>query len=222
MTARPALPGDAESIADLLAYIPVRPGVKQDLLARLSDPGRRYHGLHHVALLWQRHRVLGAGLPVTGAPWHALLACAVGFHDAVHDPQRRDSEARSAALWRAARPALDPAGVEWVAGTILATADHLGARPEPGMDGAAWAARAWMLDLDLTPLGEARAVFEANTALLREEYAHLSDAAWTEGRCGFLRRLAAHGGLYRSPAIAAVFDGPTRANLVRETRAAPC
>lgn len=207
-------------LADLFARLPVAPGAKQDLLARLGDPARRYHGLHHVALLWRRHRAYGAGSDLCGPPWHGLLACAIAFHDAVYDPRRHDSEARSAAVWRESRPALDPAAVEWVAGTVLATADHLGAGPEPGMDAAAWRARVWMLDLDLTPLGEAPAEFEANTARLRAEYAHLSDAAWAAGRRAFLRGVASRGALYRSPALAAAFEVPARANLTREIAAA--
>lgn len=211
--------GDAATLTDLFAHLPVSPDAKRDLLARLGDPARHYHGLHHVALLWRRHGALSVGLPVRRAPWHTLLACAIAFHDAVYDPRRRDSEARSAALWRASRPALDPAAVEWVAGTISATADHLGAGPEPGMDAAAWGARAWMLDLDLTPLGEVGAEFDANTDRLRAEYAHLSDAAWSAGRRAFLLGLAAYGALYRSPAIAAAFEAPARANLARAAEA---
>lgn len=211
--------GDDADLADLLAHLPVSADAKRDLLARLGDSVRHYHGLHHVALLWRRHRALGAGLVVREAPWHTLLACAIAFHDAVYDPRRRDSEARSAALWRRARPALDPASVDWVADTVLATADHLGAARRPGMDEAAWQARVWMLDLDLTPLGETPAAFDANTARLRAEYAHLPDAVWSEGRRAFLRGLASRGTLYRSPVIAAAFDAPARANLAREIAA---
>ena len=96
-----------------------------------------------------------------------MIACAIAFHDAIYDPQRRDNEARSATLWRSAEPALAPWEIDWVAGTILATADHLGAQPDPGMAEDAWRARLWMLDLDLTPLGGSWDAFDANTSKLR-------------------------------------------------------
>jgi len=76
-------------------------------------------------------------------------------------------------LWRAASPALEAGEIDWVGETILATADHLNAAPDPGMAPDAWQARVWMLDLDLTPLGAAEPDFIANTGRLREEYAHL-------------------------------------------------
>jgi predicted metal-dependent HD superfamily phosphohydrolase len=207
---------DEDGFDELLALLPVPPAARDDLRARLAEPSRRYHGTAHVALLWRRHRDFGAGLRVTAPPWHLRIACAIAFHDAIYDATRADNETRSAALWRAAAPAMDAAGVDWVAGTIEATADHLGAAPPPGMDDTSWQARAWMLDLDLTPIGESPAVFDANTALLREEYAHVADADWQRGRAAFLGRLAAAPALYRSPALRAAFEDPARRNLARD------
>ena len=211
---------DAALIADLFAHVPVTPTAREDVLARMAGPDRHYHGLGHLATLWQRHLSHGAGLPVREPPWHRRIACAIAFHDAVYDPTRRDNEAASAALWRNAAPALAPWETDWVAGTILATADHLGAAPEPGMAPEAWEARLWMLDLDLSPLGESEATFNANTSGLRAEYAHLDDAAWASGRLGFLRALSGRGPLFRHPVLAAAFEAPTRANLARELAAA--
>ena len=103
-----------------------------------------------------------------------------------------------------------------MSGTILATANHLAAGPEAGMGEAAWAARAWMLDLDLTPLGEEEAVFDANTAALRREFAHLSDAQWVAGRGAFLRGISKAERLFRTPVLHEAFEGAARANFARE------
>lgn len=207
-----------DPLADILALVPVAEGFKADLRQRLAEPSRHYHGAAHVALLWQRHLRHGAGLRVEAAPWHTWLACAIAYHDAVYDAARKDNEARSAALWQDAAPALPREGIAWVTGTILATANHLAAAPEPGMDVAAWTARAWMLDLDLTPLGEAPEVFDANTAALRQEYAHLSDEAWTAGRSAFLRGIAKAPRLFRTEVLRAAFEAQARANFARELR----
>lgn len=211
---------DCDALEAMFALVPVAPPEIVALRARMADPARHYHGLGHLALLWRRHASLGAGSPLTRSPWHRLVACAIAYHDAIYDPTRRDNEARSADLWRAALPTLPPIEIDWVAGTILATADHLGAMPDPAMSLEAWAARLWVLDLDLTPIGEAPAGFMANTAALRAEFAHLQEAAWEAGRIGFLRSLAERPAIYRSPAIAAAFDRPARANLARELAAA--
>jgi predicted metal-dependent HD superfamily phosphohydrolase len=198
--------------AQLMSHVPVPTAAAADLHARLAGPDRHYHGLAHVELLWQRH-LRHASPALAAPPWHGLIACAIAFHDAIYDAARKDNEARSAELWRSAGPALPQPQVDWVAGTIMATADHLGTTPEPGMDAAAWAARAWMLDLDLTPLGEDPATFDANTEALRREFHHLSEAQWQQGRTAFLRRFAAAPVLFRTPALRDVFEGRTRANL---------
>jgi len=210
------MPAPRSDLADILSHVPVPDAAKADLCARLSGPTRHYHGTAHIALLWQRHRQYGAGLSVQQEPWNTWLACAIAFHDAIYDASRKDNESRSADLWHAAQPALPPEAIAWVAGTILATANHLAAQPEPGMAPDAWAARAWMLDLDLTPLGEPPSIFDANTAALRREFAHLSDDAWANGRAAFLRNIAATPRLFRSPVLHDAFEAQARANFTRE------
>ena len=209
-------PDQARLIADLFSLVPVGAAARQGVLRRMADTDRHYHGTRHLAVLWGRHLRYGAGLPVREVPWHRLIASAIAFHDAIYDPTRRDNEALSATLWRDSAPVLEPWEIDWVSGTILATADHLGAVPEGGMTPEAWSARLWMLDLDLTPLGEEQAEFERGTAGLRAEYAHLDDAAWNAGRDSFLRGLAARPVLFRTPLLASVFEAQARANLDRK------
>jgi predicted metal-dependent HD superfamily phosphohydrolase len=221
----PSLPGSirGETLAtmshpldELLSIVPVTDTARGELRARLAEPVRVYHGGDHVALLWERHLRHGAGLWYRREPWNTRIACAIAYHDAVYDPTRSDNEARSAALWREVGAGLDPSVIDWVAGTILATRRHLDARPEPGLSDEAWAARVWVLDLDLTPLGEFPEVFDANTAALRRESSHLSHEAWDRGRLAFLRGIAAAPRLFRTPVLHAAFEGPARANIARE------
>jgi len=208
-------------LVSLLSHLPIPEAAKSDLRTRLAEPTRHYHGTAHVVLLWQRHRHYGATLTVQQEPWDTRLACAIAFHDAIYDATRRDNEAASAALWRAASPALPPEAIDWVANTILATANHLAEKPEPNMSEAAWAARAWMLDLDLTPLGERPEAFNANTEALRREYAHLSDQAWNQGRAAFLRGIAATPRLFRTQVLHTAFEPQARANVARDLARAP-
>lgn len=196
----------------LLDQLPINEAARASLLSRLAGPGRHYHGTGHVALLWRRHLQFSPGLAVAQPPWHGMIACAVAFHDAVFVPGRADNEAASAALFRASKPDLPPQAVAWVEGTILATADHLGAAAQ-GLPAEAWTARAWMLDLDLTPLGEAPEVFALNTRQLRQEFAGLPDAAWRAGTAGFLLRMTAAPQIYRSERLRAAFEAQARANL---------
>ncbi|MBX6372853.1 MAG: hypothetical protein IRZ13_01290 [Acetobacteraceae bacterium] len=204
----------AALLADLLRRVPVSPAARREVRRRMGAPARRYHGLSHIAELWARHRRLGRGTPFRAPGVETLLASAIAYHDAIYDVRRGGSEAASAALWRAparAPPRLPPAAIEWVAGTIEVTADHLGA-PE-GPRTPLGRARLWMLDLDLTPLAAPPPRFARNTRDLRAEYGHLTAAQWDAGRAAFLRRLAAQPRLFRTPRIAARYEARARANI---------
>lgn len=213
-------PAPVRHVLDLLRHVPVPPAARRDLLHRMNAPGRLYHGMAHVALLWTRHRRLSRGTPFRAPRIERLIAAAIAYHDAVYVAARGDNEAASAALFRARAAAggrMTRAERDWVAGTIAATADHLGAPAGRGrpLDRA----RLWMLDLDLTPLGERRAAFDRNTRLLRAEYAHLAEAEWEAGRLAFLARMAEQPRLYRTRRVADRFAARARANLARDLAA---
>ncbi len=208
------LPG--ESIADLLSHLPLTAPVRAELLRCMTAPGRQYHDIRHIALLWARHRLMSRGGALDTPRLNRMIAAAIAFHDVVYDARRRDNELRSAALWRhaAARcPGFTRQEVEWVAGTIEATADHLAAPDAADMLGQA---RLWVLDLDLTPLGESRVVFDRNTRKLRAEFRHMSERDWCRSRVAFLSGLQGHARLYRSPRIATAFELQARRNIARE------
>jgi len=188
------------------------------VLRRMSMPWRHYHGLEHLALLWTRHRRYGVGTPFLAPPASRLIACAIAFHDTVYDATRRDNEHRSALLWRRYAPCdLSPAAVAWVADTIEATADHLAVRDTATRTDRL---RLWLLDLDLTPLGDPSESFDRSTRRLRIEYRHLPQAEWERNRVDFLRKVQAAPLLYRSAPLAAAFERQARRNIARELCAA--
>ena len=204
---------------DLLAAVPVSDAARADLRRRMAPPGRRYHGLRHIAELWTRHLALGRGSTLHEPRLARMVASAIAFHDAVLEPGRADNERASAALWReAAAPAMPAEEVDWVAGTIEATADHLASAEAILAEGTPTPlvrARLWMLDLDLTPLGEAPAAFVRNTKLLRLECPGLDDDGWARRLRAFLARLHAAPRLYRTPAVGAAFEARAKANISR-------
>jgi predicted metal-dependent HD superfamily phosphohydrolase len=207
----------AATLHDLLRTARLPTHARLDLLRRMGSPRRHYHGLDHLAALWVRHKRYGLGTPFVSRRLSRLIACAILFHDAVYDPIRTDNEARSAGLWEKSAPAdLPQRDVVWVANTIRATADHLAPRPARTLRQRA---RRWMLDLDLTPLGDEPELFDRNTRALRTEYRHLPDAEWERQRTAFLHKLQTAPGLYHSHPIAAVFASRARRNLAREVGA---
>jgi predicted metal-dependent HD superfamily phosphohydrolase len=205
------------ALHDLLATAALSTAARNTVLCRMATSRRHYHGLLHLATLWTRHRRFGVGTAFRAPVASRLIACAIAFHDAVYDATRRDNEHRSALLWRRYAPAdLSPVEVDWVAATIEATANHLAWH-----DASTQRARLrlWLLDLDLTPLGEQPELFARNTRRLRAEYRHLPEADWQRGRLAFLRQLQAAPALFRSAPLAAAFEQQARWNIAHELQA---
>ena len=194
-------------MSDLLANTAATDAARADVVGRLSAPGRHYHGLDHVATLWARHREHGASAGFDSPEACRLVGSVIAFHDAVYVPGRRDNETRSAELWRAAAlPGLPQMELDWIAGTIECTANHLAASDAP-LPGQKPGLRLWILDLDLTPLGDPPARFAANRVSLDREL------GLGAGDSSFLRRVMQAPRIYRSPVLAELFEAQARRNI---------
>jgi predicted metal-dependent HD superfamily phosphohydrolase len=206
---------------ELFEHVPVDDRAKGRLSEEMSRPARLYHGVGHLEILWRRHRLYSGRVGLTDPAVETLIACAIAYHDSVCDPRRSDNEDRSAEYWlrACARSPVDKADRHWVAQTIRATKDHLACAPDAQAAGAQARlrerARAWILDLDLTPLGEPPDVFDENARRLRAESGHLSDAAWQANMRAFARRFLEAPRIYRFPELAAIFESSARRNLAR-------
>jgi predicted metal-dependent HD superfamily phosphohydrolase len=216
----------SQALGNLLDKVPIDEAAKINLVARMTTSDRFYHGVDHIVLLWDRHRAYSAQAGFDGEEMDRLIACAIAFHDCVHDGRRQDNEERSAKVWMDAsrRSSLSKNDRLWVAETIRATRDHLSYPQTATMDSSPLRdagdslrerARIWMLDLDLTPLGETPAEFDRNTLLVRRESPYLSERQWDERLLGFFQRLLDAPRIYRSPTLEAVFEAPARRNLKR-------
>ncbi|HEY3846444.1 MAG TPA: hypothetical protein VGL95_04970 [Acetobacteraceae bacterium] len=202
------------ALHDLLSTATLSEAARNTVLRRMATSRRHYHGLVHLATLWTRHGRFGSGTPFLAPGATRLIACAIAFHDAVYDATQRDNEHRSALLWQRYAPAdLSAADVNWVGATIEATANHLASHDATTQRARL---RLWLLDLDLTPLGEPAELFARNTRRLRAEYRHLSEAEWQSGRLAFLRKLQAEPRLFRCTPLAAAFEQQARRNIARE------
>jgi predicted metal-dependent HD superfamily phosphohydrolase len=207
-------------LQDLFEHVPLDDRAKEQLFDEMSKPDRLYHGVAHLELLWRRHKLYSGGVGLADPAIDRLVACAIAYHDAVHDHSRPDNEERSAEFWlraSAGSPVRDE-DRQWVAQTIRATGDHLAYAPDAKAGAETRLrerARAWVLDLDLTPLGDPPDVFESNTRLLRAEAGQLSDEAWKASMLAFGRRFLAAPRIYRFPQIAAIYEASARRNLAR-------
>jgi predicted metal-dependent HD superfamily phosphohydrolase len=184
---------------------PGEEAVGRDLLARWSEPHRRYHTLQHLSLM----------LGVIDA--HAGLAddadavrLAAWFHDAVYEVFAPDNEARSAELALTALGSLGfaPERVAEVARLVRLTAGHA---VEPGDRNGALLA-----DADLAVLAGDPPDYARYAAAVREEYAAVPDEVFRPGRAAILRKLADLPELFRVVPARAEWTARARVNLEAE------
>ena len=188
------------------------------VLARYREPHRRYHTVVHLARVVRDVDELLHTEPTVGDP-DAVRAAAV-FHDVVYDPRASDNEARSADLavdrltglgWSAERTA-------HVRDLVMATAGHetpAGSGPtgDPTEDPTAVAV---LLDADLAVLGTSPAVYQAYVRGVRDEYRHVDDDGWRQGRAAVLRTFLDRPRIYRTPTMYDRAERRARANLAAE------
>ncbi|TDD18405.1 metal-dependent phosphohydrolase [Nonomuraea diastatica] len=178
-----------------------------ELVARWSEPHRRYHTLGHLAAV-----LAAAGRLAGGADDPAAVLLAAWFHDAVYDGRPGWDEERSAQLAQSRLPRCGaPAGrVAEVARLVRLTAAH-DTLADGDRDGAV------LCDADLAVLGGPD--YAGYAAAVREEYAHVPDDLYAKGRSEVLRRLLAGPSLYRTARARGWWEEAARANLAAELSA---
>lgn len=176
------------------------------LEAAYAEPHRRYHTRRHIEDCLAR---LDAW-PGLSAAERRLLTWAIWWHDAVYDPRAADNEARSAERARQELPALGAtvAEAEEVARLIRLTSGH---RVAPGDR-----LGAVLVSIDLSVLAAPPVVYDAYARAVREEYAHVPEAAWRHGRAAVLQRFLDAPVIFPDPAFRAAHETQARANLERE------
>lgn len=176
------------------------------LEAAYAEPHRRYHTRAHIeACLAELDRIEGLD-----PRERRLLEWAIWWHDAVYDPARSDSEERSAEMARRDLPALGASSeeVDEVARLILLTKGHVAGHEDR--------LGALMVSIDLAVLGADWADYQAYARAVRQEYAHVADAAFRAGRKAVLGRFLEAPALYPDPRFGARLEGRARENIMRE------
>lgn len=177
----------------------------QNILARHSDPSRRYHGLSHLTALFH---LLATHAPQVQPGSAARLA--VWWHDAVYDATRSDNEERSAELARENLSHLSAGAalVEDVVRLIHATKNH--------WNGPSTGEGDFFLDADIAILGAPPNIYDQYTIDVRQEYAWAPDPAYRAGRSAFLTAAIARERLFRTDAFESTYAAQARENMKRE------
>ncbi len=176
------------------------------LLARWSEPHRRYHDVAHL------QGVLDAVDDLAGfAENPDAVRLAAWYHDAVY-AGGPDDEENSALLAESELAGLgvDAVLVAEVARLVRLTVEH---DPEPvDRNGQV------LSDADLAVLALAPAEYRSNTAKVRAECGHVSDADFRAGRARIIESLLAAPALYRTPEGHRLWEDAARQNLTAELR----
>jgi predicted metal-dependent HD superfamily phosphohydrolase len=184
--------------------------LREELLGRWSEPHRHYHGATHLLAVLEALDLLARD--PRGAPLSVVLAA--WFHDAVYDGVPGTDEEASAALAQsrldeASRDGFLPkAQVAEVVRLVRLTATH---DPAPDDD-----AGALLCDADLSVLGGSQEAYARYVAAVREDYAHIPDAAFAAGRAAVVERLLALDPLFRTAAGRELWAAAARRNLTLE------
>lgn len=180
--------------------------VRDALIARYSEPHRRYHSMAHIEDCLTQVR---ASTDLT-AVQRDLLETAIWFHDAIYDPTRNDNEAASADLARESLSAdgADPAFIAEVQRLIMLTAGH------SVSDGDALGAR--LVSIDLSILGAEPDRYDAYARAIREEYAHVPEPLYRAGRAAIMGRFLESEALFADPVWAERHEAQARENIARE------
>jgi predicted metal-dependent HD superfamily phosphohydrolase len=157
------------------------------LLARYSEPWRKYHTLQHL----RECVAIFESVACLAEPF-AEVEAGLWFHDAVYDPRRNDNEQRSATL---ARSLLAAGGMASevcgrVDGLILATT-HTTMPVGPDQQ--------LLVDIDLSILGAEESRFAEFERQIRDEYAFVAEPVFREKRRAILRSFLERTRIYGTP-----------------------
>jgi len=184
------------------AVLPGRRDLGAQLLARWSEPHRRYHDLRHLS-----ETLVALDLLSPAGP---LEEVSLWFHDAVHTNTPGADEHRSAELAARLLPAagVDLADTAEVVRLVLVTIDHRPAADDP--------AGARVSDADLAVLAAEPSRYRASVQALRAELAPPDEQAWRASRRASLAAFGEMQPLFHTALGRARWEGPARANLAAE------
>ena len=175
----------------------------EDLIARYSEPHRRYHTVRHLEECFEKLAEVRAL-----AEHPAEVEIALWYHDAIYDTRSKQNEAESAALARA--KVLAAGGVEKSATRIsqLIMATRHDVVPN-GNDAKL------LVDVDLSILGATAERFDEYEQQVREEYSWVPDSVFRNERRRILQTILARPSIFNTQLFIDRYEQQARDNIQR-------
>ncbi|MFK3916982.1 hypothetical protein [Psychrobacter sp. NPDC078501] len=181
----------------------------QDIVTRYGEPQRAYHTLNHIQQLLIQLESIKHHL----AEPH-IIALALYYHDVIYEPTRSDNELQSAELATdALSPYLSTEQCQQIYALIMMTANH---QIDVLIDSEKYNDAAYLLDMDLSILGAPRSAYEQYAKAIRQEYKHVADDSYRDGRTAVLQGLLVHPKLYLTDHYYNQLETQARANIKLE------
>jgi predicted metal-dependent HD superfamily phosphohydrolase len=179
------------------------------LISHYTEPRRHYHTIEHINSMLicckRYHRELQD---------EQVVKLAIFFHDWIYDPQDKDNELRSIKCFQEFAYELDlpKATTTWVSKYIERTITHT----LEINDGEADIDLRLFLDFDLEVLSRNSPDYALYAAQIRQEYSHLTESDYCNGRIKVLREFLERDQLYFSDIFYKMGEEIARNNLKGE------
>ena len=181
----------------------------QDIVMRYGEPQRAYHTLNHIEQLLVQFENIKH---VLSEPH--IIALVLYYHDVIYDPTRSDNELKSAELATdALSPYLSPEQCRQIHALIMMTANH---QIDTLVDSDKYNDAAYLLDMDLSILGAPWPAYKQYAKAIRQEYTHVADDNYRDGRTAVLQGLLAHTKLYLTDHYYNQLESQARDNIKHE------
>ena len=179
------------------------PKLHGELIARYSEPHRKYHTVQHLDECFEKLDEVRAL-----ARHPAEVELALWFHDAIYDVKRHDNEKKSADWARASAVAAGtPADACNRAHSLVMATRHK-AVPR-GTDAEI------LVDVDLSILGAAPERFDESERQVREEYAWVPEFVFRRERKAILKKILARPRIFSTARFRDRYEQQARSNIER-------
>ncbi|RUS83820.1 hypothetical protein EGW08_008432 [Elysia chlorotica] len=174
---------------------------------RYGEEWRFYHTLSHIHHMLQLYHQWKERIAEC-----SVVALAIFFHDVVYDPQAKNNETQSIALFEkfALDAQLEDDIVSRVSHLIKCTISHVIDSDTDDLD------LSLFLDFDLAVLGQDSRSYKRYAEAIRKEYIHVDDKSYRKGRTKVLRSLLDSPSLFASEEFRAEYEEKARANMLEE------
>lgn len=177
--------------------------VYNDLITRYSEPHRAYHTLAHIQHCLDEFEQVRHFITNPNA-----VELSLWYHDAIYDTRVKDNEEKSAALVRTMiqNASLPDAFGQFVANCIVAT-KHMTIPIDPDIR--------FLVDIDLSSLGQPEGMFSENARQIRKEYEWVPEDAFAIGRSAILKSFLDRPSIYATQFFRNKYEMQARRNIAR-------